>query len=103
MVEFFGHPTSTPIGTARIALQTQSPIIPCYTYRKEDGIHVVEVEAPIDVDYSRSMREKEIQRITQEIAFMLERWISAHPEQYFWVHRRWKSTADGKWLYQKKK
>ena len=103
MVEFFGHPTSTPIGTARIALQTQSPIIPCYTYRKEDGTHVVEVEPPMDVNYSRSMREKEIQRITQEISLTLERWISAHPEQYFWIHRRWKSTPDGKWLYKRKK
>jgi KDO2-lipid IV(A) lauroyltransferase len=103
MVEFFGHPTSTPTGTARMALQTRSPILPCYIYRKGNGTHVLEVEHAPDVDYSRHMREKEIQRITQEISMGLERWISAHPEQYFWVHRRWKSTPDGEWLYKKKK
>lgn len=102
MVDFFGHPTSTPTGTARMALQTGSPILPCYIYRKENGTHVLEVEPPLAVDYSRHMREKEIQRITQEISLALQRWICAHPEQYFWVHRRWKSTPDGKRLYQKK-
>lgn len=103
IVKFFGHPTSTPTGTARMALQTQSPILPCYIYRKENGTHLLEVEPALDVEYSSHKREKEIQRITQEISLRLEKWICAHPEQYFWVHRRWKSTPDGKWLYQKKK
>ncbi len=103
MVDFFGHPTSTPIGTARMAIQTGAPILPCYIYRRENGTHVLEVEPALVVEYSRCEKEKEIQRITQELSMRLEGWISAHPEQYFWVHRRWKSTSDGKLLYQKKK
>ena len=66
------------------------------------AVRVLEVEPALDVDYSRHMREKEIQRITQELSLILEQWVSAHPEQYFWIHRRWKSTPEGKWLYQKK-
>ncbi|MGA1864903.1 MAG: lysophospholipid acyltransferase family protein [bacterium] len=102
IVDFFGHPTSTPTGTARMAIQTGAPILPCFIYRKENGTHVLDVEPALEVDCSRNMREKEIKRITQEISLILERWVSAHPEQYFWVHRRWKSTDEGKLLYQKK-
>lgn len=103
MVDFFGHPTSTPTGSARMAIQTGAPILPCYIYRKENGTHVLEVEPALEVDCSRNLREKEIKRITQEISLLLEKWISAHPEQYFWVHRRWKSTSDGKLLYRKER
>jgi KDO2-lipid IV(A) lauroyltransferase len=102
IVDFFGHPTSTPTGTARMAIQTGAPVLPCYIYRKENGTHVLDVEPPLEVDCSRNMREKEIKRVTQEISLILEGWISAHPEQYFWVHRRWKSTSEGKLIYKKK-
>ncbi|MGA1839388.1 MAG: lysophospholipid acyltransferase family protein [bacterium] len=102
IVDFFGHPTSTPNGTARMAIQTGAPVLPCFIYRKENDTHVLEVEPALEVDCSRNMREKEIRRITQEISLILEGWIYAHPEQYFWLHRRWKSTSDGKLLYQKK-
>lgn len=102
-VQFFGHPTSAPTGTARMAIQTHAPVIPTFLYRKPSGTHVLDIAPPLDVDYSRNLREQETQRITQETASILERWVSCYPEQYFWVHRRWKSTADGKWLYPQKK
>jgi KDO2-lipid IV(A) lauroyltransferase len=103
IVQFFGHPTSTPTGTARMALHTRAPIIPVYFYREDTGMHVLKVEPPLEVNYSKDMKEKEILRITQQISWDLEKWISLHPEQYFWLHRRWKSTPDGKWLYPKRK
>jgi len=101
LVQFFGHPTSTPTGTARFAVQTRAPIIPVHIYREDSGIQVIEVEPPLEVNYARGARETEIPRITQEITLILERWIREHPEQYFWLHRRWKSTPDGQWLYRK--
>ncbi|MGA1790717.1 MAG: lysophospholipid acyltransferase family protein [bacterium] len=102
-VDFFGHPTSAPIGTARMALHTGAPILPTFIFREESGIHVVEVEHPLDVDYAKHRREKEIQRITQTLTTDLERWVRRYPEQYFWVHRRWKSNPDGEWLYSEKR
>lgn len=102
LVEFFGHPTSTPTGTARFAVQTRAPIIPVHVYREDSGIQVIEAEPPLEVNYARDARETEIPRITQEVTSILERWIRERPEQYFWLHRRWKSTPDGQWLYRKR-
>jgi KDO2-lipid IV(A) lauroyltransferase len=73
-----------------------------HIYRDDSGIQVIESEPPLEVDYAREARETEIPRITQEVTSILERWIREHPEQYFWLHRRWKSTPDGQWLYRKR-
>lgn len=103
MVQFFGHPTSTPTGPARMAFKMRSPILPCFIYRQDCGTHVLEVGPSLEMEYSRHMRQPEIQRITQEISLALERQILLHPEQYFWLHRRWKGTPDGKRLYPDKR
>lgn len=83
---FFGVPASTSKGLALIALRTGAPVLPAFIRRVADGRHVVEFDPPLPrpadgdpVAYTRAFNEA------------LERAIRRSPEQWFWVHRRWKT------------
>ena len=90
-VEFLGRPASTFKGPAFFAYRADVPIIPAYVRRTEDGDHVGVVLDPIHPDTSRD-QEEEVFRLTQAYTDLMTAWIRRHPEHYFWVHRRFKST-----------
>jgi len=80
---FLGHPARTSLSSAEIALKLDALIIPYFGIRAEDGHNfTVEVEAPIPHTAPEEML------LTMNAR--LEAQIAKHPEQWFWVHRRWK-------------
>jgi KDO2-lipid IV(A) lauroyltransferase len=89
--KFFGHETGTAAGLATIALRTGAPVLPSYDYRKTDGKHVVVFEAPI---HDQSLTDENIARITQTYTDKIEAIIRQHPEQWMWIHRRWKEFRE---------
>lgn len=102
LVKFFGHDTSTPTGAARIALGARVPLIPSFIHRKGDGTHVLDIGPPIKIEYLKRHQNNEIKRITQQFTLALEKQVSLNPDQYFWLHRRWKSTDGGRGLYRRR-
>lgn len=94
-VEFFGHTAGTYKSMAVIALATGAPVIPACSWREPDGTHVLEflpaLPAIIDEDVGA-----EIHRNTRAYNQALELLIVRHPEQWWWVHRRWKTQAPRK-------
>ncbi len=86
---FFGVETGTAYGLTLFALKTRAPILPLYTYRDQKGkTHLVflpRVELEIFED-----KEKTIQVMTEKFNRILEQIIILHPDQWLWVHRRWK-------------
>jgi len=88
---FFGKKTGTAYGLALFAIKTQAPVIPLYTYEGEDKkMHVVfEPEIPIQ-DLISEDKEASIVAITQRFNDKIEEIVRKHPEQWMWVHRRWK-------------
>jgi KDO2-lipid IV(A) lauroyltransferase len=91
-VEFFGHPAWTFKSLAIIALATGAPVLPATSWREDDGRHVLRFGAPmapIEVDDTNEA----IRRNTRAYNAELERLILARPEQWYWVHRRWKAVA----------
>ena len=92
VVKFFGQPASTPAGAAIFARKTGCPIVSGYIVRNPDGIthtgYVRNVALPCQIENS----EQDIQNLTQFFTDTLEEGIRKHPEQYFWAHRRFKST-----------
>ena len=90
--KFFGHETGTAAGLALMAERTEAPVLPSYSYRKPDGKHVVVFEPPLIQD--QSLTEKNIARTTQGYTDKIEQIIRKHPEQWMWIHRRWKEFRE---------
>jgi KDO2-lipid IV(A) lauroyltransferase len=91
-VEFFGHPAGTFKSLAIIALATGSPVLPAASWREPDGRHVLRFEDPLQVVEHDNTTEA-IRRTTRAFNAALERMILRHPEQWYWVHRRWKAAS----------
>ncbi len=87
--QFFGHWTGTAAGLALFAERTKAPVVPAYTYRRADGRNVLRVEKAIDMPTTPSDRDV-IEHMTQIYNDTIERFVRRHPEQWMWVHRRWK-------------
>lgn len=87
--KFFGVPTGTAYGLALFALKTKAPVLPVYTYRDEElTTHLVfGPEIPLIPGEDKDLQ---IAQMTQKYNEVLEEIIRRHPEQWMWVHRRWK-------------
>jgi KDO2-lipid IV(A) lauroyltransferase len=87
--QFFGHETGTALGLAIFAEKTKAPVLQVWNYRDDDGrIHIV-VEKPLSLNFE-GPRDEVHQALTQKFTDEIERTIRLKPEQWFWVHKRWK-------------
>ncbi len=87
--EFFGHPALTFKSLAVLAQFTGAPVIPASSWREPDGSHVLLFEPPVEVPAEG--RTKDILRqSTKRFNEAIERIILRHPEQWIWMHKRWK-------------
>lgn len=98
-VPFFGKEAATARGPALFALRTGAPLFLAFPLREEGRrpryrMVLRRLEAPREVGSARSTREateEQVRRITLAYMEALEEAVRAHPEQYFWQHRRWKT------------
>jgi phosphopantetheine--protein transferase-like protein len=88
-VDFLGHPAWTFKSLAIIALSTGAPVLPASSWREADGRHVLRFEAPLSPIEHENTSEA-IRLNTRAYNQALERLVVRHPEQWYWVHRRWK-------------
>ena len=88
--KFFGHETGTAVGLALFAQRTRAPVVPAFTYRRPNGQHVIRFEAPLDTS-SFTKDDAGLTQATQLFNDQIERWVCLHPEQWMWLHRRWKT------------
>lgn len=80
---FFGRTARTALSAAEMALRHDAPVIPVYAVREADGLSFrIVAEAPVPPGTPEAM--------TQALNDSLEAMVRRHPEQWFWVHRRWK-------------
>lgn len=89
-VDFFGKEACTSFAPALISIRTGAPVIPAYIVRDGINRYTMKVEKPIIPDLGKD-RDDEIFNITQKLTKSLESIIRQYPEQWFWVHRRWKT------------
>lgn len=81
-IPFLGKPAHTATGLGSIALKTGALVVPYFATRRADGLSFdVAVEAPVPTETP--------DQIMADVTARLEARITAHPDQYFWVHRRW--------------
>jgi len=88
-VDFFGHPAGTNKSLAIIAETTGAPVIPVASWREPDGTHVLRFEDPLPRIESDNPSEF-IRLNTRTYNEALERILLRHPEQWIWMHKRWK-------------
>jgi KDO2-lipid IV(A) lauroyltransferase len=94
-VEFLGHPASTFKSLAILALSTGAPVIPASAWREPNGTHVLRFEDPLPLIECEDTNEA-IRRNTRSYNAAVERMLLRHPEQWIWMHRRWKLSPEGK-------
>lgn len=88
-VEFFGKKAGTYRSLATLSRHTGVPVIPAAGYRLPNGKHVLEFFEPIPWREYESTQESLYQN-TLTYNQALERIILKHPEQWNWIHKRWK-------------
>lgn len=88
-VDFFGHPCGTFKSPALIAMSSGAPVIPASSWREPDGTHVLRFEEPIPVVETDNPGE-DIRTNTRAFNSALEKMLLRHPEQWIWMHKRWK-------------
>ena len=76
---------------AVIALSTGAPVMPAASWREPDGRHVLKFWPAIEVVTADDVGD-EIKLNTRAYNRALEWLIVRHPEQWWWVHRRWKNA-----------
>jgi KDO2-lipid IV(A) lauroyltransferase len=82
--QFFGHDTGTVTSVAVFSERMNMPVIPVWTYRDARGVIHIEVEPPIKLENMTPVQ------MTQFYNDKLESFARQYPEQWFWVHQRWK-------------
>ena len=89
VVDFFGHPARTIKSLAIIASMTGAPVVPASSWREPDGTHVLRFDEALELADTENTGD-DIRRNTRAFNAALERIILRHPEQWIWMHRRWK-------------
>lgn len=88
-VDFLGRPACTTAGLAHLAAVARAPVVPVFAERLDGGRHVIHVlpalEPPADTE------PETLRAATQVYTRAIEDFIRAHPDQWIWLHRRWRT------------
>lgn len=101
-VDFMGKQAYTPLGASRLALETGALIVPMAMTRKEDGNYRFIIYPELPVTQTGNM-EHDLLENTQRQTKMMEEIICQYPDQWVWMHRRWKTTPESLEAYRKAK
>jgi KDO2-lipid IV(A) lauroyltransferase len=89
--QFFGQKTLTPAGPAHFSLLCKLPVMTALIHETSPGRFVITIGDPITAEPGLNKKEA-VADITQKINNRLEAWIRKYPEEWFWLHNRWKWT-----------
>jgi len=94
-VDFFGVPAATNFMVAKLALRTKAPIMPMFApwdekRRKFD----LQVSPPVTVELTGD-EEADVLNLTAKLSRITEDKIRSYPDQWLWIHKRWKTRPPG--------
>ncbi len=94
-VMYFGIPACTASGLARVALKTGDAVLPGFClWEENEQQYVLHFGPELAVARSESC-EADVLALTQQCNDVLESWIRRYPDQWLWIHRRWKTRPPG--------
>ena len=88
-VDFFGRPACTTPGLALLSWQSQAPVLPLFALRQPDGSTLLRFMQPIAPPQNRD--DATIAAATQQYTKIIEDVIREFPDQWIWMHRRWRT------------
>jgi len=93
--QFFGVPAWCPKGLAILSIKLDCPIMPAYMVRTSPGHFLVTIDPPLKLQSKD--RNTDDQEVLSHIGICnqnMEQWIQRYPDQYLWIHKRFKETFD---------
>jgi Kdo2-lipid IVA lauroyltransferase/acyltransferase len=94
-VNFFGIPACTASGLARIALRTDAAVVPGFTiWDKDLRKYRLRFDPALALIHTGDL-EADIVANTQQFTRVIEDYVREYPDQWLWVHRRWKTRPPG--------
>jgi KDO2-lipid IV(A) lauroyltransferase len=94
-VDFFGVPASTNFITAKLALRTGSSILPVFApWDKLRKKFLLQVQPPVSAEVTGD-EETDVRRLTEKLSLIVENEIRNYPDQWLWIHKRWKTRPPG--------
>ncbi len=92
-VDFFGMQAATPVGATVLALKTGAAVVPTYIYLGEDKLQHMHLLPEIPMRVSDD-EEDDVRYNTQVLTDFIEEKIREHPDQWVWMHERWKTRPE---------
>lgn len=89
-VDFFGRPACATSGLARMALHTGAAIMPAFTIRLPNGKYLLEIGPKMEIINTGNLDE-DVLLNTQKFNKVIEKYVRKYPEQWLWLHQRWKT------------
>lgn len=94
-VDFFGVPASTNFMVAKLALRTGSPIVPIFAPWSEKQKKYVVTLSPAIHPQVTGDEDTDVRQLTTQLTHVIEDQIRRHPQQWLWIHKRWKTRPKG--------
>lgn len=91
-VDFFGKPAYTPKAPAAFALRSGAALVPCFMIREEDK-HRLVIGDPVEME-EHPDKDEAIKINTQKWSRIVESYIKKYPDQWVWMHKRWKTKPE---------
>lgn len=88
-VDFFGRLAYTPKGAASLALRMGAVVVPGFIIRQENGKHRITILKPVELSVTGD-NEKDVFQNTCKFTKIIEDYVRKYPDQWVWMHRRWK-------------
>ena len=95
-VNFLGKPASAARGPAVLALKTGAPLIFSLSIRQPSDQHHVYISPAVHTESTGDF-ERDVERYTAQMLKQLETYIHKYPEQWLWLHNRWKTQPAEDW------
>ena len=94
-VDFFGVPASTTFMLAKLALRTEAAVLPVFApWDPKRRRFLLKIDEPLSMERSGD-DEADMQRLTQLFTGVVEKFVRRYPDQWLWIHRRWKTRPPG--------
>jgi KDO2-lipid IV(A) lauroyltransferase len=94
-VDFFGVPASTTFMLAKLALRTDAAVLPVFApWDSKRRRFLLKIDEPLLFERTGN-DEDDVRRLTQLFTNVVEQYVRRYPDQWLWIHRRWKTRPPG--------